>query len=514
MALLDDGPCESLVRLETGDWLLLRTSLAGDPTDEAILLERAASLAKAKGPPLSLVAVGTASVPPSPLFSRLGVFAVSPDGVVRGPRLTGQRARVIRRILEHSLQRVAGEPARELTPDQRGALLERGAVLREGEVHGEEARFWSRLQQQTPWGLYALTAAIVVVFLLESFWGGSAFSPTLYRMGADVPGTLRSEPYRLFAAAFLHIGIVHLLVNLWALWVFGDFLERVLGTTVFLVLYALSALVGSLVSLAFGTAGLSAGASGALWGLMVGGFVLSYWGGLPPALKARIRARGWQPILVNLAISFAPGIALSAHAGGGIAGGALVLAWNLVPEERDAGVRRVLTPLAVLLCVLMAVSVVWAVVAGRPWELRGPVELVRTPIPGTSMTIDVPRALSPIHSQAASEWTLGALPKDPAVVVIHITSAEPPFDIPGMRTEEGKPALPSAKDLSPIESVILDKGKRLARRSYSFGNGGVGTITVAQNATARIRVELLAIPGAPSSWVAVGDRIAASLRTP
>jgi rhomboid protease GluP len=502
VVLLEDGPTESLLRLPTGDWILLRSVSEGDPGEGARLSERIASLARTLRASMSLLAVGVPRAPRAPLFSRLRVYAVSRAGAVRGPSFVG-RASAIRAILGSAVRRLRAPDAREIRPEERAALLERGAALRSS--GGDEARFWSRLEGQTPWALYSLGGAIVLVFLLESFWGGSEFSPTLYRMGADVPGTLLREPERLFAAAFLHIGIVHLLANLWALQVFGDFLERVLGTAAFLVLYAFSAVVGSLVSVAFGTAGLSAGASGALWGLMVGGFVLSYSKDLPPALRARIRARGWQPILLNLAISFAPGIALSAHMGGGLAGGVLVLLWNSLPEGALPGVRRALAPVALLLSLLMAASVGAAILRGRPWELRGPSSFVETRLPRTGRTVELPSALGPLRGAPDGEWIQGAFPHDPVVVVIRALPSAP------TEPADSAPSPPQARNTSPAQELSVG-GRTVTVRRYDLSRGARGAVTVGGDGSARIRVEVIAAPGAAEAWLRVGEGIAASLR--
>src|SRR2546423_5917495 len=108
------------------------------------------------------------------------------------------------------------------------------------------------------------------MFLLESLWGASDSVETLLRMGATLPRLVHAgQAWRLFSYAFLHIGFPHLMVNLWALAVLGPFLERLVGSARFLLLYALAALGGGVAVVAFGPGGIpTAGASGALWGLM------------------------------------------------------------------------------------------------------------------------------------------------------------------------------------------------------------------------------------------------------
>jgi membrane associated rhomboid family serine protease len=214
---------------------------------------------------------------------------------------------------------------------------------------------------------FALIAVNVVLFGLETLWGGSESAMTLYRMGASVGRSeLASEPWRVLSSAFLHIGPLHLLVNMWALYVFGSALEALLDSTRVFVLYFVSALGGGLLSALAHDDRLSAGASGAVWGLMVGHIVLllrirQRLG--PQAFPIRIMTL-LQPLLVNLLISFAPGIDLFAHLGGGLAGGALMALLRL-PLPREPGAERWV---AVAGAVLMAASVGAALLNGRPWE--------------------------------------------------------------------------------------------------------------------------------------------------
>ena len=112
------------------------------------------------------------------------------------------------------------------------------------------------------WILIAVNAAL---FGLEVLWGGSTNGETLWAMGAATGrGELFSEPWRVLSAAFLHIGPLHLLLNMWALVAFGRLLERVWGPRRYLVFYALCAASGGLTSALVHSRTLAAGASGAV----------------------------------------------------------------------------------------------------------------------------------------------------------------------------------------------------------------------------------------------------------
>ncbi len=89
----------------------------------------------------------------------------------------------------------------------------------------------------------------------------------LHAGGNFNPFTLNGEPWRLITSMFLHFGVLHLLVNMFALYSMGRPLEVALGTPRFLLVYFFCGIAGGLVSTAFNMYTISAGASGALFGL-------------------------------------------------------------------------------------------------------------------------------------------------------------------------------------------------------------------------------------------------------
>jgi rhomboid protease GluP len=241
----------------------------------------------------------------------------------------------------------------------------------------EEIQFWEAYRRARTPVVYAIAAVIGVVYVLEELWGGSVSPITLSRMGANDPGRVASEPWRLLSSAFLHIGPAHFLVNTWALVSIGRFLERVMGSARLMVLYGVSALGGGLLSALLSSAQISAGASGAIWGLMCAEVVLvlrpTPW--LPDSVRARTREMVWQPLGLNLVISFMPGIDRWAHFGGGIAGAALILSGALRPAPSVDGVPQssgLVRAGAVAWALVMLGCLLWGWMAYRPWTLRNP----------------------------------------------------------------------------------------------------------------------------------------------
>ena len=142
-------------------------------------------------------------------------------------------------------------------------------------------------------------------------------------------GSFVTEPdgwYRLVTSGFMHFGIIHIGFNMYFLYVLGPMLERPLGRVRFLLLYFASLLGGSLGVVLFDSGGITAGASGAVFGLMAcrrGRAVATRASTRSPRASARV-------LLLNLFITFAiPGISIGGHLGGAIAGavcGAVMLA--------------------------------------------------------------------------------------------------------------------------------------------------------------------------------------------
>lgn len=116
------------------------------------------------------------------------------------------------------------------------------------------------------WLLIAINGA---VWLLMELNGGSENGATLIAFGAKVnPLIDQGEVWRLFTAMFLHIGIFHLAVNSYSLYNVGSLLERFIGSARFIVVYILAGLCGSFASYLFSPRSISAGASGAIFGLL------------------------------------------------------------------------------------------------------------------------------------------------------------------------------------------------------------------------------------------------------
>jgi rhomboid protease GluP len=196
-----------------------------------------------------------------------------------------------------------------------------------------------------------ILAINVVVFVVELALGG-ANSSALIRLGAMVPILVATGEYwRLITAMFLHVGVLHLLLNSYGLYLFGNLIEGVFGSARFVAIYLVTGFFASAASFAFGTPNrIAAGASGAIFGLL--GAWLAYNWGRRELFMAQANLRGALILIaINLFLGFQiAGIDNLAHIGGLVAG---VLA-GLAAEGFGARGVRTASRLAGLSLLLLA----------------------------------------------------------------------------------------------------------------------------------------------------------------
>ena len=116
---------------------------------------------------------------------------------------------------------------------------------------------------------WSLVAANVVMWLATTVAVGSDETEVLIEFGALFgPLIAEGQYWRLFTATFLHVGFLHLAFNGFALFIFGPLVERAYGHIMFLAIYVLSGLAGSVTSYVFNSISIGVGASGAVFGVL------------------------------------------------------------------------------------------------------------------------------------------------------------------------------------------------------------------------------------------------------
>lgn len=168
---------------------------------------------------------------------------------------------------------------------------------------------------------YVIIAINLLLFVLMYMFGnGSEDSETLINFGALTTYHLEylNEYYRLITSGFIHIGILHLAFNNYALYIIGAQLEGFFGKTKYIIIYLFSILIGNLLSILF-IDGISAGASGGIFGLL--GAMVYFGYHYRVYFGTVIKSQILPLIVINLLIGFSmSGINNFAHIGGLIGG--------------------------------------------------------------------------------------------------------------------------------------------------------------------------------------------------
>ena len=192
-----------------------------------------------------------------------------------------------------------------------------------------------------------LLVCFIGLYILQVLSGMDANNPSteaLLKWGANaLPFTMGFEPWRLVSSAFLHIGLMHLLFNGFAMYFFGQIAEPMFGSSKFLALFLLAAIGGNLLNNYItwqgivegsGQPGISAGASGGIMGigaaLLIAALFKISVNGMVLNLKSLMLIMG-----INLVYGFAvPGIDNAGHIGGAVTGLVIALAIGIAHRQR------------------------------------------------------------------------------------------------------------------------------------------------------------------------------------
>jgi membrane associated rhomboid family serine protease len=169
---------------------------------------------------------------------------------------------------------------------------------------------------------FSVTRVLVVINVLVYFAelaqgaGINADSGSIFVNGALFgPAVAQGDWWRLFTAAFLHYGPIHLALNMLALWWLGQPVEAALGRARFLLLYVVAGLAGSAGALLLNPLSVTVGASGAIFGILGALLVLEY------QVTGSLAGQAMTLIVINVAFSFAvSNISIGGHLGGLVAG--------------------------------------------------------------------------------------------------------------------------------------------------------------------------------------------------
>jgi membrane associated rhomboid family serine protease len=181
-----------------------------------------------------------------------------------------------------------------------------------------------------------LIAINVIVFLIELAGGGAGSlnggGTVIHDAGLRGPEIANGDWWRVITGGFLHAGLLHLLLNMYVLYVAGSILEPGIGTPRFLGIYFVSLVAGSLGALIVDPNTLTVGASGAIFGLMAAVIVVARGRGVE-----QLATQFGLFVVLNLVLTFSiSGISVGGHIGG-LIGGAVAALLVIFVEKRMTG---------------------------------------------------------------------------------------------------------------------------------------------------------------------------------
>ena len=231
------------------------------------------------------------------------------------------------------------EADRRAPHEERGAIANRIAWLLKETGHDfASRRQFNRARGSyatyQSWVTWAIIAINVIVFILDGALAGGGISlggggsGPLTEAGAVYgPAVAAGEWWRLITGAFLHLNLLHIGFNMYALWLFGPIIEQMYGHIEYAVIYLLCAVGGNVLTILLAPDVPALGASGAIFGLFGLAFIVSRRRHLLLGPQARAMLSQVGTLLVlNLIITFTiPNISWTGHVGGLLVGAAIGL---------------------------------------------------------------------------------------------------------------------------------------------------------------------------------------------
>ena len=183
-----------------------------------------------------------------------------------------------------------------------------------------------KLSRSNLYVTYGIIAINVVVFILMVIDGAEIFTVTdglvHTKWGSNVTAlTLSGDWWRLITSTFIHFGIIHLAMNMYALYTAGVYLEPMLGKTKYIAAYFCTGIIAGIVSLWWHKEGINgAGASGAIFGLYGVFLALLFTNLIPKQVRSALLQSIGIFVVFNIVYGMRSGIDNAAHIGGLLSG--------------------------------------------------------------------------------------------------------------------------------------------------------------------------------------------------
>lgn len=213
----------------------------------------------------------------------------------------------------------------------------------------KNAKLDKLFSKKIPYITYIIMGICFIMFLITGMGNDTG---VLIEYGANLDVLVKNgEYYRLLTSMFLHSGLLHLFFNMYALYIIGPQVESFFGKTKYLIIYLLSGISGSLLSVAFNVNTVSVGASGAIFGLFGAllYFGYNYRGYLGNVIKSQIL----PVVIINLIFGFiSTGVDVAGHIGG-LIGGIIVSSVLGSSDEKSIDINRI------IICLIYFVFIIY-----------------------------------------------------------------------------------------------------------------------------------------------------------
>ena len=253
--------------------------------------------------------------------------------------------------------------AREINPEWVDAVAqlrqETSSIVTEQTKNTEEAEKIMKMATGSRYATYAIIGINVIVFVAMIVSGVNLFAPSgvdILKWGANYgPLTLSGDWWRLLTSTFVHIGVIHLLFNMYALYMAGVYLESMLGKLRYTIAYLSCGIFASIASLVWHSEPVpSAGASGAIFGIYGVFLALLLTNLIPKQMRMSLLQSIGVFVVFNLIYGMQAGIDNAAHIGGLISGIIIGFVYYLSLRRADEDKKNNATTITIVAVTIFA----------------------------------------------------------------------------------------------------------------------------------------------------------------
>lgn len=236
---------------------------------------------------------------------------------------------------------------------------ETSSMVTEQTKNAEEVNTIMKMTTGSRYVTYAIIAINVIIFVAMIASGVNLFAPSgvdILKWGANYgPLTQSGDWWRLLTSTFVHIGVIHLLFNMYALYMAGVYLESMLGKLRYTIAYLSCGIFASMASLIWHTEPVpSAGASGAIFGIYGVFLALLLTNLIPKQMRMALLQSIGVFVVFNLVYGMQAGIDNAAHIGGLISGLIIGFVYYLSLRKPEGDKKGHLSTIAIVAVTIFA----------------------------------------------------------------------------------------------------------------------------------------------------------------